>query len=161
MAKQVLDVHPGKGMSMSQSNEHLRVASKGAYLANLSGNFDPTREHLNFVVTKCGIMTPVDKSQSTTTRIKKNLRQRWIMGQNLEMDNPIYHTVANVVIGGFWGQMRRLVMRLMEPCKLVVGMGRKSRLSRLFPLAMKLYTRRSLKALTGLQMPKTRKKRTL
>lgn len=49
MAKQVLDIRPGIGMTVSQSNEHLRVASNGAYVSRLSNNFDPTREHLNFV----------------------------------------------------------------------------------------------------------------
>ena len=33
--KQVVDIHPGKGMTLAQSNEHLRVASKGAYKSTL------------------------------------------------------------------------------------------------------------------------------
>lgn len=32
MAKQVLDVHAGKGMTTSQSNEHLRNANTGERL---------------------------------------------------------------------------------------------------------------------------------
>lgn len=69
MAKQVMDIRPGKGMTLSQSNEHLRIAFRGAYIANLSGNFDPTREHLNFEVAKGGIVTPLDKSRSIPMRI--------------------------------------------------------------------------------------------
>lgn len=75
MAKQVLDIHPGKGMTLSQSNEHLRVAFRGAYLARLSGNFDPTREHLNFEIAKGGIVTPLDKATSIPKRIKEILKK--------------------------------------------------------------------------------------
>ena len=50
MAKQVMDVRAGAGMTVSQSNEHLRVASNGAYVSRLSNNFDPTRERLNFSI---------------------------------------------------------------------------------------------------------------
>lgn len=44
MAKQVLDVHAGKGMTTSQSNEHLRNANTGERLKKWSGNYDPSRE---------------------------------------------------------------------------------------------------------------------
>lgn len=108
MAKQVLDVHPGKGMTLSQSNEHLRVAFRGAYLAKLSGNFDPTREHLNFEVRKGGVITPLDKKNSIPKRIKENLKKRGIVDPNKGMMNPFYRTVANVIIGGSRDQMHRL-----------------------------------------------------
>lgn len=108
MAKQVLDVHPGKGMTVSQSNEHLRVAFRGAYLAKLSGNFDPTREHLNFEVQKGGIITPLDKKNSIPKRIKENLKKRGIVDPNKGMEEPFYRTVANVIIGGSRDQMHRL-----------------------------------------------------
>lgn len=108
MAKQVLDVHPGKGMTLSQSNEHLRIASRGAYVANLSGNFDPTREHLNFEVAKGGVVTPLDKSRSIPMRISDNLRGRWIINPNIGLETPIYRTVANIIIGGSRMKMRQL-----------------------------------------------------
>lgn len=41
MAKQVLDVHAGKGMTTSQSNEHLRNANTGERLKKWSGNLIP------------------------------------------------------------------------------------------------------------------------
>lgn len=108
MAKQVMDIRPGKGMTLSQSNEHLRIASRGAYVANLSGNFDPTRERLNFEVTKGGIVTPLDKSRSIPMRIGESLRKRFIMDPNIGLEVPIYRTVANIIIGGSRVQMRRL-----------------------------------------------------
>ena len=43
MAKQVLDVHAGKGITTSQSNEHLRNANTGERLKKWSGNYDPSR----------------------------------------------------------------------------------------------------------------------
>ena len=48
MAKQVLDIRAGKGMTTSQSNEFLRNANGGERLKRWSGNYDSTREHLNF-----------------------------------------------------------------------------------------------------------------
>ena len=56
MAKQVLDVHAGKGMTTSQSNEHLRNANTGERLKKWSGNYDPSREKLNFEVGPGGII---------------------------------------------------------------------------------------------------------
>lgn len=108
MAKQVLDVHPGKGMTVSQSNEHLRVAFRGAYLAKLSGNFDPTRERLNFEVKKGGIVAPLDKVTSIPKRIKENLRKRKIKDPNAGLPEGRYRTVANIIIGGSRDQMHRL-----------------------------------------------------
>ena len=53
MAKQVIDVHVSKGMTVSQSNEHKRNRTeKGKEFALSRGNYDPTREHLNFEVVK-------------------------------------------------------------------------------------------------------------
>lgn len=108
MAKQVLDIHPGKGMTLSQSNEHLRVAFRGAYLARLSGNFDPTREHLNFEIAKGGIVTPLDKATSIPKRIKEILKKRKIKDPNAGLPDGRYRTVANIIIGGSRDQMHRL-----------------------------------------------------
>ena len=61
MAKQVMDLMPTKGITVAQSNEHLRNFSAEAYRRKLSYAFDPTREHLNFEVRKGGVIAPVDK----------------------------------------------------------------------------------------------------
>lgn len=75
---QVVDVRPEKGFTSSgESNEILRVASDGAYLANLSNAFDPTREHLDFEVKK-GKVVPLDKKISIGKRIRENLQARGI-----------------------------------------------------------------------------------
>ena len=70
MAKQVLDIRAGKGMTTSQSNEFLRNANGGERLKHWSGNYDSTREHLNFEIKKGGVVCEVDKKTSVPKRIK-------------------------------------------------------------------------------------------
>lgn len=70
MAKQVLDIRAGKGMTTSQSNEFLRNANGGESLKRWSGNYDSTREHLNFEIKKGGVICEVDKKTSVPKRIK-------------------------------------------------------------------------------------------
>lgn len=70
MARQVLDIRAGKGMTTSQSNEFLRNANGGERLKRWSGNYDSTREHLNFEIKKGGVICEVDKKTSVPKRIK-------------------------------------------------------------------------------------------
>lgn len=70
MAKQVLDIRAGKGMTTSQSNEFLRNANGGERLKRWSGNYDSTREHLNFEIKKGGVVCEVDKKTSVPKSIK-------------------------------------------------------------------------------------------
>lgn len=105
---QVLDIKAGKGFSMGQSNEHLRVASMGAYIAKLSNAFDPTREHLDFEVGRGGVILPLDKRKSIPKRIKENLKKRGIKDPNYGKKEPTYRTVANIIIGGSRDMMRKL-----------------------------------------------------
>lgn len=70
MAKQVLDIRAGKGMTTSQSYEFLRNANGGERLKRWSGNYDSTREHLNFEIKKGGVICEVDKKTSVPKRIK-------------------------------------------------------------------------------------------
>lgn len=105
---QVLDIKAGKGFSMGQSNEHLRVASMGAYIAKLSNAFDPTREHLDFEVGRGGVILPLDKKKSIPKRIKENLKKRGIKDPNYGKKEPSYRTVANIIIGGSRDMMRKL-----------------------------------------------------
>ena len=80
--KQVFDLQPATGMPIALSNEELRIAKNGAYENLKTVNFDPTREHLNFEVTKGGVITPVNKSLSITRRIRDSLRKRNIQDPN-------------------------------------------------------------------------------
>ena len=76
--KQVCDIRAGKGMSVAQSNEHLRIASKGAYESNVAGTLDPTRSALNFEIGKGEEVKDVDPSKSIPRRIKDMLSERGI-----------------------------------------------------------------------------------
>jgi len=73
MAKQVCDIQAGKGMSVSQSDEHLRKATNAIKNTKWSSNYDPTREHLNFEIGKGGVVKEIDKSKSIG-RFKYQLR---------------------------------------------------------------------------------------
>lgn len=109
---QVVDLKDGKGMSVGQSNEHLRKYAEGAYKNGLSNNFDPTREHLNFEVRKGGVVAPVDKSRSIPLRIHENLAARGITDPNEELvrqgQEPKFRTVVNIIFQGSTEPMRRL-----------------------------------------------------
>lgn len=108
MAKQVIDIKPGKGFSSAQSNEHLRKYSEGAYQNLRSNNFDPTRVHLDFEITKGGRVVPLDDKHSIPQRIKEILTARGIKDPNDGLEEPKYRTIANIILGGSRDQMRRL-----------------------------------------------------
>lgn len=112
MAKQVMDIHAGKGMTTSQSNEHLRNAGQGERLKKWSGNYDPTREHLNFEIGRDGKISEVHKGTSIPQRIRNILKQRGIIDPNLKFrrkgEKPKIRTVANIILGGSRDQMHRL-----------------------------------------------------
>lgn len=116
MAKQYLvaDLKAGKGMTVAQSNEHLRIAKNGAYSRNISVNFDPSREHLNFEVTKGGRVVPVNKQESIPARIRRNLKKRGIKDPNEKYPNKKdrekygRRTIANFLLEGSRETMRKL-----------------------------------------------------
>lgn len=108
MAKQVLDIKSAKGMTTSQSNEHLRNAKDGERLKRWSGNYDPSREHLNFEIQRGGVVCPVDKNTSIPKRIKEILAERKVWDPNRGREVPFYRTVANIILGGSRKQMHHL-----------------------------------------------------
>ena len=107
--KQVLDIRPGKGMSVGQSDEHQRNwTEKGWDWATKHGNYDRSRDHLNFEVVKGGIIQPVDKSRTITGRMADNLRERGITDPNAKLCEPKYRTVANIIFGGSRERMHEI-----------------------------------------------------
>ena len=108
-AKQVLDVHVSKGITRAQSNEHLRCRSeKAREYAMSKGNYDPTREQLNFEVVSGGKIRPVDTSRSIPDRMAELLRSRGIKDPNAGLDEPKYRTVVNIIFGGSRERMQEL-----------------------------------------------------
>ena len=90
-AKQVLDVRVSKGITTSQSNEHQRRwTEKGWEQALEKGNYDPSREHLNFEIVS-GKVRPVDKSRSIPERMAEILDRRGIKDPNEGLDLSLIH----------------------------------------------------------------------
>lgn len=109
MAYQVLDIKTQKGMSEAQSAEHLRKCTEESLReANRRGNYDATRDHLNFEVGKGCVIKAVDKQHSIPTRMKANLISRGIKDPNEGLKEGKYRTVVNMILGGSRDQMRRL-----------------------------------------------------
>lgn len=107
--KQVLDIRVSKGITVAQSNEHLRDRSKKAEkYAMTKGNYDPTRKHLNFEVAPGGKIRPVDTTRNIPERIADILRGRGIKDPNEGLAEPKYRTVVNIIFGGSRERMREL-----------------------------------------------------
>jgi len=109
MAKQVFDCRPGKGFTTAQSNEHQRRWTEKAWSFALSkGNYDRTREHLNFEIRKGSKIQAIDKSQSIPERMKENLVARGIKDLNEGREKPYYRTIVNIILGGSRDRMREI-----------------------------------------------------
>lgn len=113
MARQVLDFHASAGITTNQSNEHQRRWSERSWnVAIKGGNYDRTREHLNFEIAKGGVVQPIDKTKSIPQRIKETLAARGIVDPNEELKRkgkePNRRTVVNIIFGGSREQMHRL-----------------------------------------------------
>ena len=107
--KQVLDVQVSKGITVAQSNEHLRDRSERAEkYAMTKGNYDPTRKHLNFEVVPGGKIRPVDTSSNIPERMAYILRFRGIKDPNEGLPEPKYRTVVNIIFGGSRERMQEL-----------------------------------------------------
>ncbi len=109
MAKQVIDFRAGKGFTKAQSDEHLRDRSdKSLKHALATGNYDLTREHLNFEITKGGKIQPLDKSRNIPQRIAENLAARGIKDPNEGLAEPRFRTVVNFILGGSRERMHEI-----------------------------------------------------
>lgn len=76
-SKQVLDIKVTKGLA-SVGNEELRDwTEKGWNQAMREGNYDRSREHLNFEIRPGGIVAPIDKSRPLTRRMAERSRFTW------------------------------------------------------------------------------------
>lgn len=108
-AKQVIDFRASKGITKAQSNEHQRVYTDRTKENALSrGNYDLTRDHLNFEVTKGGIIRPIDKSRSIPQMMADNLLRRGIKDPNEGLEEPKFRTVVNFILGGSRERMLEL-----------------------------------------------------
>ena len=107
-AKQVLDFRASKGITAAQSNEHLRNwTEKGWQSAVSKGNYDRSRERLNFEI-RNGKVCPVDKSRSIPDRMADILKSRVIKDPNEGLEEPRFRTVVNFIFGGSRERMLEL-----------------------------------------------------
>lgn len=107
-AKQVMDFRPSKGITTAQSNEHQRRwTEKGWQSAVAQGNYDRSRERLNFEI-RNGKVCPVDKSRSIPERMAEILRDRGIKDPNEGLEESRFRTVANFIFGGSRERMTEL-----------------------------------------------------
>ena len=106
-AKQVMDIRTSKGVGGS-SNEQLRNWSdRGWDQAMKEGNYDRSRERLNFEIQN-GRIIPIQKSHSLPDRMAENLAARGIKDPNEGLVEPKYRTVVNFIFGGSTARMREL-----------------------------------------------------
>lgn len=95
------------GMTEAESAEHLRKRTAQAMkIAKHKGNYDFTREHLNFEITRGGVVSEVDKKHSIPQRMKMNLEVRGIRDKNEK--NKRTRSIVNFILGGSRDQMRML-----------------------------------------------------
>lgn len=107
-SKQVMDIKVTKGLA-SVGNEELRDwTEKGWNQAMREGNYDRSREHLNFEIRPGGIVAPIDKSRPLTRRMAENLASRGIKDPNEGLAEPRFRTVVNFIFGGSTERMREL-----------------------------------------------------
>lgn len=96
-----MDIRASKGITAGQSNEHQRRWSeKGWDSAVSTGNYDRSREPLNFEIKKGGIVSAVDKRKSIPQLMAENLAERGIKDPNEGRKTPKYRTVVNFIFGG-------------------------------------------------------------
>ena len=105
---QSLNFKGRKGMSAGQSREHQRAWSEKAWnMALAKGNFDRSREHLNFEIVG-GKIQPIDKSKSIGQRLAENLAGRGIKDPNANLAEPRYRTIGDFVFSGSHDRMTEL-----------------------------------------------------
>ena len=112
--RQVMDIKTSKGIADS-SNEQLRNwTERGWDQAMKEGNYDRSREHLNFEIVKGGKVVPIDKHHPLPERMAGNLAARGIKDPNEGLKEPRYRTVVNIIFGGSTDRMRELAFGSQE-----------------------------------------------
>ena len=108
MNRQVIDIRTSAGVG-DISNEILRRWSeKGYNMAVKEGNYDRSREHLNFEVVKGGKVVPVDKSRPLDKRMAEMLTSRGIKDPNTGRENPNIRTAVQFIFSGSHDRMTEL-----------------------------------------------------
>lgn len=111
--KQVFELQSSKErIDTNESNEHQRNWSDEHWKHKASdslSNYDPTRRHLNFEVTKGGVVQPIDTSKTINQKMDDILKARGITCPN---DKPgcrqPQRIIAKFIVGGNRERMHQL-----------------------------------------------------
>lgn len=107
--KQVADMQSATGITAAESDEYQRRWSDQRWaIAEKEGNYDRTREHLNFEVAKGGIVTPIDKTVRVPQRIDARLDKCGIVNPNKKRKKPNVRICAKFIFGGSRERMHEL-----------------------------------------------------
>ena len=108
MNRQVIDIRTSAGVG-DISNEILRRWSdKGYDQAVKEGNYDRSRERLNFEIAKGGKVVPVDKDRPLDKRMAEMLASRGIKDPNVGRVNPNIRTAVQFIFSGSHDRMTEL-----------------------------------------------------
>ena len=111
--KQVMDMRSNtEGISPQESNEQQRNWSDERWKLKASdslANYDPTRKHLDFEVTKGGVVQPIDTSKSIMQKMVENLAARGIKDPNArKVVRRRQRTIAQFILSGTHERMVEL-----------------------------------------------------
>lgn len=108
MNRQVIDIRTSAGVG-DISNEILRRWSEKGYdQAVKEGNYDRSRERLNFEIAKGGKVVPVDKARPLDKRMAEMLASRGIKDPNIGRENPNIRTAVQFIFSGSHDRMTEL-----------------------------------------------------
>ena len=105
--KQVMDSDHLRESPQHRATSTNAVGRKGWGSAESTGNYDRSRERLNFEV-RGGKVCPIDKSRSIPERMADILRSRGIKDPNEGLAEPRFRTVVNFIFGGSRERMTEL-----------------------------------------------------
>lgn len=107
--KQVADMQASTGVTTAESNEFQRRWKDERWnRAGKEGNYDRTRDHLNFEVAKGGIIRPIDKTHTVGEKITARLTQCGITNPNIGRKVPNIRICAKFIFGGSRERMHEL-----------------------------------------------------
>ena len=99
--KQMIDIRACKGFTVQESNEHRRNWDDHRWQRALNeGNYDLSRQHLNFEIVKGGKIQPIDKTKTIPQMMKERLDALGIKDPNEGKLAPDRRTVVEMVLGG-------------------------------------------------------------
>lgn len=108
-----MDIRSSAGMTLDESNEHQRNWNDKMwnFKSKADGaNYDRSRSHLNFEITKGGVVQPIDTSKSIDQRMKESLERRGIADPNTKRGDgkKNIRTLANIIFQGSRERMHEM-----------------------------------------------------